>query len=148
MTKIMNIDMFDDKRDYIIARLRAKIEEFKKYDQRRKDYYKAVIEENRRMRDELNRGKDTLAEEDKPQSKKDELIKQLKAQVSALNTKLTNYGLTMDGVDDKEIQRMKEENRLYAMSKQIQTLSEEVHRLRETNSMLICQLNSKRENNR
>ena len=55
MTKIMNIDMFDDKRDFIIERLRAKIEEFKKYYQRRKDYYKSVIEENKRMRDELNR---------------------------------------------------------------------------------------------
>ena len=50
-----------------------------------KRYYKSVIEENERMRQEL---------EDRKTSEKDELIKQLRAKVKALNIRLTNYGLS------------------------------------------------------
>ena len=145
MGHIFNKYLFDDPRDWTIAMLRKKITEFKAYDQRRKDYYKSVIEENKRMRDELNRGKDALTDEPQPQYKKDELIKQLKSQVSALNIRLTNYGLTMDGVDKRDIERMKEENRLYAWKLQIARLNDEVHRLKETNNRLIYQLNTERQ---
>lgn len=141
MGYIWNKDLFDDPRDYTIAKLRFIITKFKAYDQQRKDYYKSVIEENKRMRDELNRGKDPLTDEPQPQFKKDELIKQLKSQVAALNVKLTNYGLTMEGVDKKEFERMKEENRLHAWKLQIARLNDEVHRLREMNNRLIYQFN-------
>lgn len=140
MGHIFNKDLFDDPRDYTIAKLRFIITKFKAYDQQRKDYYKSVIEENKRMRDELNRGKDPLTDEPQPAYKKDELIKQLKYQISALNIRLTNYGLTMDGVDEDEIKRMREENRLYAWKNQLTRLNEEVCRLRESNSQLIAQL--------
>lgn len=141
MGHIWNNDLFDDPRDWTIAMLRKKITEFKAYDQRRKDYYKSVIEENMRMRDELNRGKDALTDEPQPKYKKDEIIKQLKSQISALNICLTNYGLTMEGVDKKEIERMREGNRLHAWKLQIARLNDEVHRLRETNNRLIYQVN-------
>lgn len=139
MGHIFNKDLFDDPRDYTIAKLRFIITKFKAYDQQRKDYYKSVIEENKRMRDELNRGKDTLT--DKPQRKKNEIIKQLKSQISALNIRLTNYGLTMDGVDKIDIELMKEENRLYAWKMQIARLNDKVHKLREINNRLIYQVN-------
>lgn len=141
MGHIWNKDLFDDPRDYTIAKLRYIITKFKAYDQQRKDYYKSVIEENKRMRDELNRGNDALTDEPQPAYKKDELIKQLKSQISALNIRLTNYGLTMDGVDEIDIERMKEENRLHTWKLQIAQLNNEVHKLRETNKRLIYQLN-------
>lgn len=146
MGHIWNKDLFDDPRDYTIAKLRFIITKFKAYDQQRKDYYKSVIEENKRMRDELNSGKDALT--DDPQRKKNELIKQLKAQVSALNIKLANYGLTMDGVDKKDVERMREENRLHTWKLQIAQLNDEVHRLKETNNRLIYELNKERIKNR
>lgn len=148
MGHIFNKDLFDDPRDYTIAKLRFIITKFKAYDQQRKDYYKSVIEENKRMRDELNRGKDPLTDEPQPAYKKDELIKQLKYQISALNIRLTNYGLTMDGVDKKEIERMKEENSLHTWKLQITQLYDEVHRLKETNNRLIYELNKERIKNR
>lgn len=148
MGHIFNKDLFDDPRDYTIAKLRFIITKFKAYDQQRKDYYKSVIEENKRMRDELNRGKDALADEPQPQYKKDEIIKQLKSQIAALNIKLTNYGLTMDGVDKREIERMKEENRLHAWKLQIAQLNAEVHKLRETNNRLIYQINKEKREER
>lgn len=148
MGHIFNKDLFDDPRDYTIAKLCFIITKFKAYDQQRKDYYKSVIEENKRMRDELNRGKDTLTDKPQPQCKKDEIIKQLKAQVSALNIKLANYGLTMDGVDKKEIERMREENRLHTWKVQIAQLNDEVHRLREMNNRLIYQINKEKREER
>ena len=148
MGHIWNKDLFDDPRDWTIAALRHKIAEFKAYDQQRKDYYKSVIEENKRMRDELNRGKDALKDEPQPQYKKDEIIKQLKSQISALNIRLTTYGLTMDGVDKMEIERMREENRLHAWKLQIARLNDEVHRLKETNNQLIYELNKERQKNK
>lgn len=141
MGHIFNKDLFDDPRDYTIAKLRHIITKFKAYDQQRKDYYKSVIEENKRMRDELNRGNDALTDEPQPAYKKDELIKQLKSQISALNIRLTNYGLTMDGVDKIDIERMKEENRLHAWKMQIARLNDKVHKLREINNRLIYQVN-------
>lgn len=105
MGHIFNKDLYDDPRDLEIAKLKFTISKFKEYDKKRKDYYKSVIEENERMRQEL---------EDRKTSKKDELIKKLRARVNALNIKLTNYGLSMNGVDADEIARMREENRLNA----------------------------------
>ena len=81
MGHIFNKDLYDDPRDYTIAKLRFTISKFKEYDQKRKDYYKSVIEENERMRQEL---------EDRKTSEKDELIKKLRARVNAPNIKLTN----------------------------------------------------------
>ena len=86
--------------------------------------------------------------EDRKTSEKDELIKQLRARVNALNIKLTNYGLSMDGVDADEIARMREENRLNAWKLQIARLDTEVHKLRETNNMLIYELNQEKEKNK
>lgn len=138
MGHIFNKDLYDDPRDLEIAKLRFAISKFKEYDQKRKDYYKSVIEENERMRQELE-------EKEAHTCKKDELIKQLRARVNALNIKLTNYGLSMDGVDADEIARMREENRLNAWKSQIARLNTEVHRLRETNNMLIYELNKEKE---
>ena len=138
MGHIFNKDLYDDPRDLEIAKLRFAISKFKEYDQKRKDYYKSVIEENERMRQELE-------EKEAHTCKKDELIKQLRARVNALNIKLTNYGLSMDGVDADEIARMREENRLNAWKSQIARLNTEVHRLRETNNMLIYELNNDKE---
>lgn len=139
MGHIFNKDLYDDPRDYTIAKLRFTISKFKEYDKKRKDYYKSVIEENERMRQEL---------EDRKTSEKDELIKKLRARVNALNIKLTNYGLSMDGVDADEIARMREENRLNGWKFQIARLNAEVHRLRETNNMLIYELNQEKEKNK
>lgn len=141
MGHIFNKDLYDDPRDYTIAKLRFTISKFKEYDQKRKDYYKSVIEENERMRQELE-------DKEAPTCKKDELIKQLRARVNALNIKLTNYGLSMDGVDADEIARMREENRLNAWKLQIARLDTEVHKLRETNNMLIYELNQEKEKNK
>lgn len=139
MGHIFNKDLYDDPRDLEIAKLKFTISKFKEYDQKRKDYYKSVIEENERMRQEL---------EDRKTSEKDELIKRLRARVNALNIKLTNYGLSMDGVDADEIARMREENRLNGWKFQIARLNAEVHRLRETNNTLIYELNQERDKNK
>lgn len=139
MGHIFNKDLYDDPRDLEVAKLRFTISKFKEYDKKRKDYYKSVIEENERMRQEL---------EDRKTSEKDELIKQLRARVNALNIKLTNYGLSMDGVDADDIARMREENRLNAWKSQIARLNTEVHKLRETNNMLIYELNQEKEKNK
>jgi predicted RecB family endonuclease len=139
MGHIWNKDLFDDPRDWTIAMLRKKITEFKAYDQQRKDYYKSVIEENERMKQEL---------EDRKTSEKDELIKKLRARVNALNIKLTNYGLSMDGVDADEIARMREENRLNAWKLQIKRLNAEVRRLKDENFTLIYKLNQEKEKNK
>ena len=138
MGHIFNKDLYDDPRDLEIAKLRFTISKFKEYDKKRKDYYKSVIEENERLRQEL---------EDRKTSKKDELIKKLRARVNALNIKLTNYGLSMDGVSAEEIARMKDENRLNGWKFQIARLNAEVHRLRETNNTLIYELNKEKEKN-
>ena len=139
MGHIFNKDLYDDPRDLEIAKLRFTISKFKEYDQKRKDYYKSVIEENERMKQEL---------EDRKTSEKDELIKKLRARVNALNIKLTNYGLSMDGVDADEIARMREENRLNAWKLQIKRLNAEVRRLKDTNFTLIYKLNQEKEKNK
>ena len=139
MGHIFNKDLYDDPRDYTIAKLRFTISKFKEYDQKRKDYYKSVIEENERMRQEI---------EDRKTSEKDELIKQLRARINALNIKLTNYGLSMDGVDAEEIARMREENRLNAWKLQIKRLNAEVRRLKDENITLIYKLNQEKEKNK
>ena len=139
MGHIFNKDLYDDPRDYTIAKLRFTISKFKEYDQKRKDYYKSVIEENERMRQEL---------EDRKTSEKDELIKKLRARVNALNIKLTNYGLSIDGVSAEEIARMREENRLNAWRLQIKRLNAEVRRLKDENFTLIYKLNQEKETNK
>lgn len=139
MGHIFNKDLYDDPRDLEIAKLRFTISKFKEYDQKRKDYYKSVIEENERMRQEL---------EDRKTSEKDELIKKLRARVNALNIKLTNYGLSMDGVSAEEIARMREENRLNAWKLQIKRLNAEVRRLKDENFTLIYKLNQEKEKNK
>ena len=141
MAHIFNKDLYDDPRDLEIAKLKFTISKFKKYDQKRKDYYKSVIEENERMKQELE-------DKEAPKCKKDELIKKLRARVNALNIKLTNYGLSMNGVSAEEIARMREENRLNAWKLQIARLDTEVHKLRETNNMLIYELNQEKEKNK
>ena len=140
MGYIFNKDLYDDPRDLEIAKLRFTISKFKEYDQKRKDYYKSVIEENERMKQELE-------DKEAPTCKKDELIKKLRARVNTLNIKLTNYGLSMDGVSAEEIARMKDENRLNGWKFQIARLNAEVHRLRETNNTLIYELNKEKEKN-
>ena len=139
MGHIFNKDLYDDPRDLEIAKLRFTISKFKEYDKKRKDYYKSVIEENERMKQEL---------EDRKTSKKDELIKKLRARVNALNIKLTNYGLSMDGVSAEEIARMREENRLNAWKLQIKRLNAEVRRLKDENFTLIYKLNQEKEKNK
>ena len=141
MGHIFNKDLYDDPRDLEIAKLRFTISKFKEYDKKRKDYYKSVIEENERMRQELE-------DKEAPTCKKDELIKQLRAKINALNIKLTNYGLSMNGVSAEEIARMREENRLNAWKLQIARLNAEVRRLRETNNTLIYKLNQEKEKNK
>lgn len=144
MGHIFNKDLYDDPRDLEIAKLRFTISKFKEYDQKRKDYYKSVIEENERMKQEL----EEKNAEPVPTYKKDELIKQLRAKVKALNTRLTNYGLSMDGISEEEIARMRDENRLNGWKFQIARLNAEVHRLRETNNTLIHELNKEKEKNK
>ena len=139
MGYIFNKDLYDDPRDLEIAKLKFTISKFKEYDKKRKDYYKSVIEDNERMKQEL---------EDRKTSEKDELIKKLRVRVNALNIKLTNYGLSMDGVSAEEIARMREENRLNAWKLQIARLNAEVRRLRETNNTLIYELNQEKEKNK
>ena len=139
MGHIFNKDLYDDPRDYTIAKLRFTISKFKEYDQKRKDYYKSVIEENERMKQEI---------EDRKTSEKDELIKKLRARVNALNIKLTNYGLSMDGVDADEIARMREEHRRTAWKLQINRLTAEVRRLKDENFTLIYKLNQEKEKNK
>ena len=139
MGKILNKDLFDDPRDLEIAKLKFTISKFKEYDQKRKEYYKSVIEENERMRQEL---------EDRKTSEKDELIKQLRANVKALNIRLNNYGLSMDGVTAEDIARMKDENRLNGWKLQIKHLNAEVRKLKDTNYMLICELSQEKEKNK
>lgn len=139
MGHIFNKDLYDDPRDYTIAKLRFTISKFKEYDKKRKDYYKSVIEENERMKQEI---------EDRKTSEKDELIKKLRARVNALNIKLINYGLSMDGVDADEIARMREENRLNAWKLQIKRLNAEVRRLKDENFTLIYKLNQEKEKNK
>ncbi len=139
MARILNKDLFDDPRDLEIAKLKFTISKFKEYDQKRKEYYKSVIEENERMRQEL---------EDRKTSEKDELIKQLRAKVKALNIKLTNYGLSMDGISEEDIARMREENRLRGWKLQIKHLNAEVRKLKDTNYMLICELSQEKEKNK
>lgn len=144
MGHIFNKGLYDDPRDLEIAKLRFAISKFKEYDQKRKDYYKSVIEENERMRQEL----EEKNAEPMPTYKKDELIKRLRARVNALNIKLTNYGLSMDGVDADEIARMREENRLNAWKLQIKRLNAEVRRLKDENFTLIYKLNQEKEKNK
>jgi predicted nucleic acid-binding Zn-ribbon protein len=141
MGHIFNKDLYDDPRDLEIAKLRFTISKFKEYDQKRKDYYKSVIEENERMKQELE-------DKETPTCKKDELIKQLRAKVKALNIRLTNYGLSMDGITDEDIARMREENRLNAWKLQINRLNAEVRRLKDTNFTLVYELNQEREKNK
>lgn len=140
MGHIFNKELYDDPRDLEIAKLRFTISKFKEYDQKRKDYYKSVIEENERMRQELE-------DKETPACKKDKLIKQLRARVNALNIKLTNYGLSMNGVSAEEIARMREENRLNAWKLQIKRLNTEVRRLKDENFTLIYKLNQEKEKN-
>lgn len=139
MAHIFNKDLYDDPRDLEIAKLRFTISKFKEYDQKRKDYYKSVIEENERMKQEL---------EDRKTSEKDELIKKLRAKVKALNIRLANYGLSMDGITDEDIARMREENRLNAWKLQINRLNAEVRRLKDENFTLIYKLNQEKEKNK
>ena len=140
MGHIFNKELYDDPRDLEIAKLRFTISKFKEYDQKRKDYYKSVIEENESMRQELE-------DKETPACKKDKLIKQLRARVNALNIKLTNYGLSMNGVSVEEIARMREENRLNAWKLQIKRLNTEVRRLKDENFTLIYKLNQEKEKN-
>ena len=91
---------------------------------------------------------DELEEKEAPTCKKDELIKQLRAKVKALNIKLANHGLSMNGVSAEEIARMREENRLNAWKLQINRLNAEVRRLKDTNFTLIYELNQEREKNK
>lgn len=141
MARILNKDLFDDPRDLEIAKLKFTISKFKEYDKKRKDYYKSVIEENERMRQELE-------DKESPTCKKDELIKKLRARVNALNIKLTNYGLSMDGITEEDIARMREENRLNAWKLQIKRLNAEVRRLKDENFTLIYKLNQEKEKNK
>ena len=141
MGHIFNKDLYDDPRDLEIAKLRFTISKFKEYDQKRKDYYKSVIEENERMKQELE-------DKETPTCKKDDLIKKLRARVNALNIKLTNYGLSMSGVSAEEIARMREENRLNAWKLQINRLNAEVRRLKDENFTLIYKLNQEKEKNK
>lgn len=53
MSHIINADLFNDRRDYIIAKLRQKIEEFKAYDEKRKVYYRNIVKENEWLKEEL-----------------------------------------------------------------------------------------------
>lgn len=135
MGKILNKDLFDDPHDLEIAKLKFTISKFKEYDQKRKEYYKSVIEENEQLRQEL---------EDRKTSEKDELIKQLRAKVKALNIRLANYGLSMDGISEEDIARMREENRLRGWKLQIKHLNTEVRKLKDTNYMLICELSQEK----
>lgn len=144
MGHILNKDLYDDPRDLEIAKLRFAISKFKEYDKKRKGYYKSVIEENERMRQELEENNAGPV----PTRKKDELIKQLRAKVKALNVKLANYGLSVVGVGADEIARMRDENRLNAWKFQIARLNAEVRRLRETNNTLIYELNQEKEKNK
>lgn len=139
MGKILNKDLFDDPHDLEIAKLKFTISKFKEYDQKRKEYYKSVIEENEQLRQEL---------EDRKTSEKDELIKQLRAKVKALNIRLANYGLSMDGISEEDIARMREENRLRGWKLQIKHLNTEVRKLKDTNYMLICELSQEKEKNK
>ena len=139
MGKILNKALFDDPRDLEIAKLKFTISKFKEYDQKWKEYYKSVIEENEQLRQEL---------EDRKTSEKDELIKQLRAKVKALNIKLTNHGLSMDGISEEDIARMREENRLREWKLQIKHLNAEVRKLKDTNNMLICELSQEKEKNK
>ena len=111
MGHIFNKDLYDDPRDFEIAKLKFTISKFKEYDKKRKDYYKS-------------------------------------ARVNALNIKLTNYGLSMDGVSAEEIARMREENRLNAWKLQIKRLNAEVRRLKDENFTLIYKLNQEKEKNK
>ena len=88
------------------------------------------------------------SDKEAPTCKKDELIKKLRARVNALNIKLTNYGLSMDGVSAEEIARMREENRLNAWKLQIKRLNAEVRRLKDENFTLIYKLNQEKEKNK
>ena len=139
MVKILNKDLFDDPRDLEIAKLKFTISKFKEYDRKRKEYYKSVIEENERMRQELA---------DRKTSEKDELIKKLRAKVKALNIRLNNYGLSMDGVSAEDIAHMRDENRMNGWKLQIKHLNAEVRKLKDTNNMLICELSQEKEKNK
>lgn len=135
MMKIMNKDLFDDPRDAKIAQMRIEIDAFKKYDQRRKDYYKAVIDENKRMRDELNRGRDILREDDK-----DALIAKLKKQIADVNVAMERKGLTMNGVTDEQLANWRDEINVVSSYTNISKLNAEIKRLRKENKDLVHRL--------
>ncbi|MDD6553902.1 MAG: hypothetical protein PUF37_10010 [Prevotellaceae bacterium] len=73
---MLNKDFYDDPRDLEIAELKMTISKFKEYDQHRKEYYQEVIEDNRRMKEMLygtNGGKNIIQENKKLQEELDDV---------------------------------------------------------------------------
>ena len=136
MSHIINADLFNDRRDYIIAKLRQKIEEFKAYDEKRKAYYRNIVKENEWLKEELRLSVDT----DRI-VKLEHTIMSLKGANKVLLLKLEEAGLTAEYTKE-EIAEWRASVKEKRMEKKWRKALEENKLLRNTISELVCKLHN------
>ena len=125
MTKVMNKDLFDDPKDYKIARLKETIEAFKKYDSERKQYYKEVIEENTWLKEELELNKDT---------------EKFRKRLHDLSIAIARKNLELNGITDEQIEKWKSDITYLQFKEENSKLRKEIKELRKTVSDLTTKL--------
>ena len=130
MSHIINADLFDDRRDYSIAKLRQKIEEFKAYDEKRKAYYRNIVKEN----EWLSADTDRIV-------KLEHTITSLKGANKVLLLKLEEAGLTAEYTKE-EIAEWRASVKEKRMEKKWRKALEENKLLRNTISELVCKLHN------
>lgn len=136
MSHIINADLFNDRRDYIIAKLRQKTEEFKAYDEKRKAYYRNIVKENEWLKEELRLSADT----DRI-VKLEHTIMSLKGANKVLLLKLEEAGLTAEYTKE-EIAEWRASVKEKRMEKKWRKALEENKLLRNTISELVCKLHN------
>lgn len=148
MTHIINEDLFEDRRDYTIAKLRETIEHFKSYDERRKEYYADLIKENEWMKEELSENgiTDIINKYEKTIKELQGQIKSLKGENNSLRLKLKAHELD-DKYTEEELAEWSDKVSLGKRQKKWEKMLEENKRLRDSNNQLISQLLQIRKDN-
>ena len=127
MVKIMNKNLFDPK-DVKIARLEAEIKAFKKYDKKRTEYYKSVIEENKQLRE-------LLAVE--PMSKEKAKITKLEKGLHNAHIALERKNINLNGVTDEQLAQWSQNVKFARACRENPKLKVEVRNLKATVHSLV-----------
>lgn len=126
MLKILNKDLFDDERDYKIARLELAIKHFKEYDKKRTEQMSRLMEQVNYLRECVAYNGDEKALHDKVARQRKEIAR-LNAVIKAnkLLTDIDSQGIVDAHKMKDEIERLKkrEKNHLQTISELIQRLN-------------------------